>query len=262
MLGCAMSAILSLAAPTPLSDAVLYGRAAEVRTLIAGGADVNEKDAEGMTPLMVAAVQGETAIAQLLLAAGAQADDTDPDGATALMRAASANRVQVAALLLDKGANVNAKSSGGMTALSAAAYGGYAAVVRVLLTHRADANLKDNQGRTPLWLLVRRAPGSAFQSPPGQPGRPLSACSTSTGRWTSLAYTHTSAARSSISPAWNEQLRFSHRFFWRLDWTRCVWAADSGLPTLRPTRIPRRSLTGLRQCVEHAEERGYHPPFA
>ena len=57
-------------APSALADAVLYGRANLVQTLIAGGANVNERDATGMTPLMVAAAQGQTAIARMLVAAG------------------------------------------------------------------------------------------------------------------------------------------------------------------------------------------------
>ena len=56
-----------------------------MQTLIAGGADVNERDATGMTPLMIAAAQGETAIARMLIAAGADVAATTEDGTTALM---------------------------------------------------------------------------------------------------------------------------------------------------------------------------------
>ena len=69
-------------APPTLADAVLYGRANVVQTLIAGGADVNERDDSGMTPLMVAAAQGQTAIARMLVAAGADVGASTEDGAT------------------------------------------------------------------------------------------------------------------------------------------------------------------------------------
>src|SRR6185295_15838856 len=68
----AMIALLGAQSAAPsLADAILYGRAGVVQTLIAGGADVNQRDATGMTPLMIAAAQGETAIARTLIAAGA-----------------------------------------------------------------------------------------------------------------------------------------------------------------------------------------------
>src|SRR4051812_33634710 len=68
--------------PSTLADAVLYGRPSAVQTLIAGGANVNERDAGGMTPLMIAASQGQTAIARMLVTAGADIDAATDDGAT------------------------------------------------------------------------------------------------------------------------------------------------------------------------------------
>ena len=142
-----------------LSDAVLYGRANDVRRLIAAGANVDETDPTGMTPLMVAASQGETAIARLLMAAKADVNAASEDGGTALMRAASANRVEVMKLLISGGANVNAKTSGGMTPMMVAAFGGYADAVKALLSGKADVAARDNQQRTA--LMAGSASGDA-----------------------------------------------------------------------------------------------------
>jgi uncharacterized protein len=133
-----------------LADAVLYGDAKAVQSLIASGAKVDEMDATGMTPLMIAASEGRTAIARLLMAAGADVKFAGEDGTTALMRAASADRVEMITLLLAGGADVNAKNKGGMTALMVGAFGGYPEAVRLLLASKADPNAKDNQGRTAL----------------------------------------------------------------------------------------------------------------
>lgn len=143
--------VLAVALQQPtLSDAVLYGDAKSVQSLIASGADVNAFDDTGMTPLMVASSEGRTAIAKLLLGAKADVNAAGQDGTTALMRAASANRRDVMQLLLSSGANVNATNAGGMTALMVAAFGGYADAVRMLLAGKADPNIADNQGRTAL----------------------------------------------------------------------------------------------------------------
>src|SRR6187455_447514 len=89
----ALAALAGIQEPAPsLADAVLYGRSSVVQSLVAGGANVNERDATGMTPLMVAAAAGHTAIARTLIAAGAEVGAAAPDGTTALMSAASANR--------------------------------------------------------------------------------------------------------------------------------------------------------------------------
>src|SRR5882757_8592571 len=91
-----MAAGAAARAQESLADAVLYGSAARVDAMIAGGADVNAVDSMGLTPLMTAAAQGHTAIARKLIAAGATVSTIAEDGTTALMRAASANRGEMA----------------------------------------------------------------------------------------------------------------------------------------------------------------------
>jgi len=87
--------------------------------LLAKGADVRARDAEGKTPLLLASggyfAQGE--LVKLLLAKGAEVNAADNQGNTALMLAARAGAFQVIEPLLAGGANVNAKNKEGWTAL-------------------------------------------------------------------------------------------------------------------------------------------------
>jgi Raf kinase inhibitor-like YbhB/YbcL family protein len=102
---------------TSLADVIVDGPMAEIRDLIAHGADVNQKDDSGVT---------------------------------VLMQAASAGRGDKVRLLIARGADVNAKTSGGMTALMMASLAGYTDTVVPLLAAKADASTRDNQGRTAL----------------------------------------------------------------------------------------------------------------
>lgn len=78
-------------------------------------------DAEaGAGPLLAAAKEGRSEQIRLLLANGADVDARNAEGNTALMAAASAAQVEVVRLLLESGANVNAKNENGITALSLA----------------------------------------------------------------------------------------------------------------------------------------------
>ena len=55
----------------PLIDAAWRGRAADVAALLAGGADVNEPNLNGVTPLYIACQEGHAEVVMKLLAANA-----------------------------------------------------------------------------------------------------------------------------------------------------------------------------------------------
>ncbi|MEW6532662.1 MAG: ankyrin repeat domain-containing protein [Thermodesulfobacteriota bacterium] len=104
--------------------------------------------AEG--PLMGAAARGDLAQVKDMLAKGADVNSTDQDGRTALMLAALGGRPEVAKLLIEKGADVNARMKGGSTVLMAAAMVGNAEVVRLLVEKGADVTAGDETGITVL----------------------------------------------------------------------------------------------------------------
>jgi ankyrin repeat protein len=70
-----------------LMDAARTGNAEAVKALLAAGADVNAKDADGNTALMAAAKKGRTPpeTVKALLAAGADINAKNNKGETALM---------------------------------------------------------------------------------------------------------------------------------------------------------------------------------
>ena len=64
--------LTSAAAPdSPLADAAMKGDATAVRTLLAGGADVNAARGDGMTALHWAAETGNAEITEIMVSAGA-----------------------------------------------------------------------------------------------------------------------------------------------------------------------------------------------
>ena len=128
----------------------LRPRAASSRPLIAGGANVNERDATGMTPLMVAAAQGQTAIARMLIAAGADVGASSEDGATRADAGGLREPRRDGALPDCRPAPTSTRSSAGGDdgADDRGVRRLYVDPVRALLEKGADANLRDNQGRT------------------------------------------------------------------------------------------------------------------
>jgi ankyrin repeat protein len=109
---------------TPLYRAVLGGDLPEVRTQLAQGADVNDRnDDNRWTVLMVAVSEGFPEI--------------------------------VAELLASPAIEVNARAERDLTALHVAAQRGDARAVELLLAHDGiDVNAKDNLGRTPLIIAA------------------------------------------------------------------------------------------------------------
>jgi ankyrin repeat protein len=128
---------------TPLHWAVYRSDVAEVKRLIASGADVNAQNDYGATPLSEAAVAGNVEVIERLLKAGAKVDAANADGQTALMIIARTSNVEAAQLLLKRGAKVDQREAWRQqTALMWAAAEGQPAMVRLLVKAGADANAR------------------------------------------------------------------------------------------------------------------------
>ncbi|MGH9419320.1 MAG: ankyrin repeat domain-containing protein, partial [Thermoanaerobaculia bacterium] len=111
-----------------------------VSALLAKGASVNERGAEGVTPLTQLAGWGfspaaDRRLTDQFLRLGADVNARDDFGSTALMLAASRGKAGLVKLLLSQGADPAAKNCRGDTAASLAQVGGYRAVARVLSTY-------------------------------------------------------------------------------------------------------------------------------
>jgi ankyrin repeat protein len=137
-----------------LWTAVMQLRTEEVRQLLLGGANIEERGGtlagDLTTPLQVAVIRGHTDVVQLLLEHGA---DTSAafEGETPLHRTKDE---AIALLLFQHGADVSARNNLGQTPLHRAAFNGHEAVVKVLLENGSDVSVRDNDGDSPLHMAA------------------------------------------------------------------------------------------------------------
>jgi ankyrin repeat protein len=134
----------------PLVGAAAKGDNVSVADLLASGTNPNEADESGWTALHAAATRDHVDVVRRLLAAGADVDARSADGFTPLLNAASAGSDVVEALL-DAGADVTAQEPRqGCRPLHR--FAGYAnpAGVELVLAAGADVDAEDFGGATAL----------------------------------------------------------------------------------------------------------------
>ena len=128
-----------------LFAAALGNRAADIKTLIAGGAKVDARDGYQRTPLHAAAHFAKHDAMRALAAAGADVNALEQDRYDIVTIAAVANDVPALKLALElgcKATNINSRYDG--TALIAAAHLGHAGVVRILIAAGAPLDHVNN----------------------------------------------------------------------------------------------------------------------
>jgi ankyrin repeat protein len=128
-----------------LHRAAWRGDLPQLKALIAGGADLEARDAMGRTPLHVATYARQAEAIGVLARAGARLDAFESDRYDAVTIAAVADDVPTLALLLSLGANPGQTTSRyDGTALIAAAHLGHDEVVRRLIAAGAPLDHVNN----------------------------------------------------------------------------------------------------------------------
>jgi len=127
------------------------------RLLVRAGADVNAKDATEQSPYLIATseVGDDPALLELMLAGGAEVDDKDRYGGTGLIRAAERGHARIVRRLLRAGIAGDHVNRLGWTALLEAIVLGdgrkrHVETLRTLVAGGADVNLPDGDGVTAL----------------------------------------------------------------------------------------------------------------
>ena len=177
----ALQKMLAQVETSPLIVAAADGKTEHVKSLIAGGVDVNVKDLDCLTPLHYAAQRGHREIVEVLLAHGADVNIGDCYNRTAAEYAMSSNHGEIVQLLVSKGADisplhfalymkdeakarslieagadVNGRTPDGTTPLDRAVVAGFKDIVELLIGKGADVNAKNFWDWTPLHSAVYR----------------------------------------------------------------------------------------------------------
>ena len=151
---------------TPLHSAALSGDVAAIRSLLAGGANVNARNDGGMTPLHLAATKKKLVLATLEAVAKSGHDElsraaskemgldtlgeADREGLVAILKSGDDDRTDTVRALLAGGANVDARAKDGFTPLHFAAGSGDVAAIRALLAGGANVDARAKDRSTPL----------------------------------------------------------------------------------------------------------------
>lgn len=134
-----------------LLDAVRFDDVAAVERLVADGADVNARQADGATALAWAAMRSNPDIARMLLEAGADPNLANDLGVSPLTLAIENGATELVELLLERGADPGLARENGETPLMTAARLGQIPVLRKLLEAGADPNAREAKfGQTAL----------------------------------------------------------------------------------------------------------------
>ena len=103
-----------------------------IERLLAGGANIDARDARGYSPLMLATYAGNQRAVECLLENGADPNSSDAAGNTVLMGAAFKGHTDMVETLVYAGADPGARNHSGMNAIELATLFGRADVVELI----------------------------------------------------------------------------------------------------------------------------------
>lgn len=137
-----------------LIEAAARGDTAQVRSLLARGAGVRARDAEGRTALVAATYGNHVEAARLLIGAGADVNAQDNIRNSAFLLAGARGYLEIVRMTLAAGADLKSTNRFGGTALIPACHYGHVETVRELLNTRIDIDHVNNLGWTALLEAV------------------------------------------------------------------------------------------------------------
>lgn len=135
---------------TALLLAAQEGSIDTVQELLRAGALVNGRGG-AMTPLGAAALRGHTTVARMLIRGKADVNAVGGNEQTALMNAVSLNRLEVAKVLVEAGANTRALDRAGDSLLLVCVNKNYPDMLALLLKLGVKPDVADANGLTPLY---------------------------------------------------------------------------------------------------------------
>jgi ankyrin repeat protein len=137
-----------------LLDAAAAGRTAEVSRLIAAGADLEARDAQGRSPLLLAVAGNHVAIAKALLAAGANINAQAANRDTPWLLAGAAGRAEIVAAMIPLKPDLTIRNRYGGNALIPACERAHVETVKLLLGSGIDLDHVNDLGWTCLLEIV------------------------------------------------------------------------------------------------------------
>lgn len=137
-----------------LLDAAAAGRTAEVSRLIAAGADLEARDAQGRSPLLLAVAGNHVAIAKALLAAGANINAQAANRDTPWLLAGAAGRAEIVAAMIPLKPDLAIRNRYGGNALIPACERAHVETVKLLLGSGIDLDHVNDLGWTCLLEIV------------------------------------------------------------------------------------------------------------
>lgn len=117
-----------------LVTAAESGRLSEISSLIAAGADINQRDARGRTPVKAATHANQIEAVKVLIEAGANVDLQDDMKDNVFLYAGAEGLLEILRLAVKAGASTKLTNRYGGSALIPAAERGHIEVVREILT--------------------------------------------------------------------------------------------------------------------------------